>query len=216
MSAADRRTFVRTLGALSGMALLRPAESAALAAVSQGQWDLTWIDALKGKHRQVFDFGSRNLGVGRSPLRVPRNYLNAFRDVYAMADKDINTIVAIAYEAFPMNAGDALYEKFPIGERWQIKDPATGQWARRNIWLDTNSEPADATVKSLQSRGTIFWQCNNAFAGVVSEIAMAVGRPAPAVREELLAGFNRGVKMVPAHTMLLGLVQERGFTYEKI
>jgi len=30
-----------------------------------------------------------------------------------------------------------------------------------------------------------------------------------------LAGLNPGVRLVPAHTMMIGLVQERGFTYEK-
>jgi hypothetical protein len=36
------------------------------------------------------------------------------------------------------------------------------------------------------------------------------------VRAELIAGFNPGVRLIPAHTMLLGLAQERGCTYEQL
>ena len=36
------------------------------------------------------------------------------------------------------------------------------------------------------------------------------------VRAELIAGFVPGVKLVPAHTLLVGLVQERGFTYQRV
>ena len=35
-------------------------------------------------------------------------------------------------------------------------------------------------------------------------------------RREFLTGLNPGVKLVPAHTLLVGLAQERGFTYEKV
>ena len=34
------------------------------------------------------------------------------------------------------------------------------------------------------------------------------------VRADLLAGMMPGVHLVPAHTMLVGLAQEHGFTYE--
>ena len=34
--------------------------------------------------------------------------------------------------------------------------------------------------------------------------------------KELIAGLNPGVKLVPAHTMALGLAQEHGCTYEQI
>jgi hypothetical protein len=36
-----------------------------------------------------------------------------------------------------------------------------------------------------------------------------------AVRAELVAGLLPGVKLIPAHTMLIGLAQEHGCTYEK-
>lgn len=68
----------------------------------------------------------------------------------------------------------------------------------------------------MVKRGTIFWQCNNALNGVVQMLADAMKLEVPAVRAELVAGLMPGVHLVPAHTMALGLVQERGCTYEKM
>ena len=42
------------------------------------------------------------------------------------------------------------------------------------------------------------------------------GQTVEAVRAELIAGFNPGVRLVPAHTMALGLAQEHGCTDERL
>jgi len=50
---------------------------------------------------------------------------------------------------------------------------------------------------------------------VTRQLAQQTGKSPADVRADLVAGLNPGVKLVPAHTLLVGLVQERGFTYEK-
>jgi hypothetical protein len=218
----QRRSFLASVTSLAALAVVggsAEAHDAATAATRQqgeGKWDLSWLDQLKGKHRQVFDLGSRDLTVSGNPLRVPRNYMNAHKEVYGLPDSQINTLVGITYDAFPMNASDRIWLDYKLGERWKIKDPSTGQWAVRNIFLDNVGGSPSAGVRTLQSRGTIFWQCNNALGGVVTDLAEATGKKAETVRDELIAGFVPGVKLVPAHTMLLGLAQEHGFTYEKL
>ena len=88
----------------------------------------------------------------------------------------------------------------------------------RNVYLDGGKTPQEqgATVRGLQARRVIFWQCNNALHGVAAMVGEAVKRPAPEVYDELRAGLNPGVILVPAHTMLLGLCQERGCSYEAL
>jgi hypothetical protein len=186
--------------------------------VRHAPWDLTWLDDFNGVHRQVFDLDGRSPTANGNPLVVVRNWLNAHLDVYALSGANLNTCVGITSECFPMNASDALWTQYPIGEHWQIKDPTTGTWAKRNIWLDSKAAGtnADTSVRGLQSRGTIFWQCNNALNGVVYELANITGGQTEKVRADLVAGLNPGVKLVPAHTMLIGLVQERKFSYQKL
>ncbi len=212
--ARNRRSFMSVLTSLAGLTALHVTgtEAAAQAPTGTPAWDFAWIDELKGKHRQVFDMADTNPASEPPPLRLPRNYLDGFRDVYKQSFPDIQTIVGISGRAFNVNASDRLWEKYALGERSKIDDPTTGKPAIRNLYLD------DPTlgVKALQARGTIFWQCNIALNGTAQQLATAHKLPVAEVRADLLAGLNPGVKLVPSHVMALGLVQEHGATYVKI
>ncbi|MFN7979594.1 MAG: hypothetical protein U0P30_15780 [Vicinamibacterales bacterium] len=205
-----RRSFVSLLSWVAGLSAVPSTVEAAQA--SAGGFDLRWIDELKGRHIQVFDMADSDPASQPPPLRLPRNYMDGFRDVYRQAFPDIRTIVGISGRAFPVNASDRLWQKYGLGARGKIVDPATKQPAERNVFLD------DPTlgVKALQARGTVFWQCAIALDAVAQQLATAHQLPVPDVRADLAAGLNPGVRIVPSHVMALGLVQEKGATYVKI
>ncbi|HMA19322.1 MAG TPA: hypothetical protein VKO87_00895 [Gemmatimonadaceae bacterium] len=225
LSPQNRRAFINRISGISALALVAPTELAfgEQASSTSAPWDLSWLDSLKGKHKQVFDFGSleladRDILAGDTPLRVPRNYMNAHKEVYGLEHPEINTIVGITSSAFPMNANDEIWSKYSLGEKWKIKDSSTGTWAVRNLFSNPAAPFNDklSSLDALRHRGTIFWQCNNALNGVVQNLAAAMKLDPAKVREELVAGLMPGVRLVPAHTMALGLAQERGCTYEKL
>lgn len=211
----SRRSFFSTLSWVAGLSVFSAGASkvAAQGTLASAQnWDLKWMDDLKGQHKQVFDMADADPASEPPPLRLPRNYMDSFRDVYKLESPDVRTIVGISGRAFPVNASDHLWEKYGLGERSKIIDPKTNQPAVRNIYMD------DATlgVKALQARGTIFWQCAIALNSIAQQLANARKLPVAEVRADLAAGLNPGVRIVPSHVMALGLVQEKGFTYVKI
>lgn len=211
MHKPSRRNFISSLGAVAGASLL---PDIADAEQSPQGWDLTFVDGLTGKHRQVFDLMDTTIG-----LVVVKNWLDAWQTVYGLKHPDVNAIVAIAGKGFPINVSDALYAKFPIGELWQVHDPAAGgRPATKNLWFagDRPGMFAGAGVKPLQERGALFWMCNYALNAAAGRIATAVQKPQPEIYQELRAGLNPGVIVVPAHTMLVGIVQEKGFSYEVV
>lgn len=215
-----RRLFVSVLGALSATAALRPVLATSLPtppepATDPERWDLRWLDALRGRHRQVFDCGPIE---ELPPMHVVANWLDAYREIYGLEYPKVNAVVGIAGRAFPINASDALWARYQLGERWKLRDPATREWATRNIYLDApdGSPLARMSVRALQARGVVFWQCNNALKGVSERLATATSQAAGPIYDELRAGLNPGVILVPAHTMVIGLAQERGCTYEKL
>lgn len=217
----NRRSFLTSLGAISGLTFLAKTEKLeampSRIAAAASPWDLSWLDAFKGKHRQLFDFGKADVSE-ESHLLVVRNWLDAHKEVFGLESPEVNTIVGIAGHAYPLNASDSLWQSYPIGETWKIKDPKTGTWAKRNVYNDDDQKNGGGpfSISALAARGTAFWQCNNAFSFIVNSMAKTVGKPAEAVRAELLAGMMPGVHLVPAHTMLVGLAQEHGFTYESM
>ena len=210
MHTPSRRNFLTSVGALAGASLLPEIASAAQS--PQG-WDLSFVDRYTGKHKQVFDVMDTAIS-----LLVVKNWLDAWQSVYGLKHPDVNAIVAIAGKGFPINVRDAVYAN-PIGELWQVNDPATGgKPAMKNLWFagDRPGMFAGAGVKPLQDRGVLFWMCNNALNTAAGRIATAVQKPQPEIYQDLRAGLNPGVIVVPAHTMLVGIVQEKGFTYEVV
>ena len=130
----------------------------------------------------------------------------------------MSAIVGITHHAFPVNASDRIWKKYSLGERWHIKDGRTKDWATRNVFSDPAQEYTDqlTTVEALTRRGVVFWQCNNALKGVTATLATAMNMKPEDVQPDLIDGLMPGVKIVPAHTMALGLAQEHGFAYEKL
>ena len=208
-----RRSFISAVVSLAGVAAAQPSAAQGVSQTPklQGNWDLSWLDQLKGAHKQLYDLGSHDLASDPRPLRFARNFLDTFRDVYRLEFPDINTAIGISGPAFPMNASDRLWAKYRLGERSKIVDPATKQPAVRNIFLDG----PDISIKAMQARGTVFWQCNVALGVVAQQIATAMQMPVEEVRADLTAGLNPGVRLMPSHVMALALAQEHGFTYMK-
>jgi hypothetical protein len=209
----SRRTFMSLLTSFAGVTAIEAGGTQAPPQAGSPQnWDLRWIDDLKGPHKQVFDMADADPAAQPPPLRLPRNYMDGFRDVYKLEFPEVRTIVGISGHAFPVNASDRLWDKYALGERSKIVDPLTKKPAVRNVFMD------DATlgVKALQARGTIFWQCNIALTAIAQQLAQARQLAAPEVRADLIAGLNPGVRLIPSHVMMLGMVQEHGVTYVKI
>ena len=167
----NRRSFVSVLASLAGIAALdQDASAQTPARAATGQWDLSWFDAFKGRHKQMYDYGTWDLSEDTRPLRFVKNYLDTYRDVFGLQSPDVNTAVGIS-RAIAINLSDAMWQKYKIGERYKIVDPATKQPSVRNIFLSDG----DTSVKAMQARGTVFWQCNVAL-GLVSQQLAQAGR----------------------------------------
>ena len=217
---APRRTFLATIAGAAGARVLgallsgKRLEAAVVPSLApSAPWDLSWLDQLRGKHRQVFEVGKLEDVPG--PLHVVANYLDVWRDVYQLEYPDVNTVLSIAGSGFPINANDALWARYKLADRWRLSDSAGKEGTSHNVFVNAPaSDPKRASVTALQSRGTIFTQCDKALHGIARELALASHESADKVYEELVRGLNPGVRLVPANTMLVGLAQEHGCAYE--
>lgn len=176
-------------------------------------WDMSWLSRLTGRHKQVYDIAELGDGQG---LRTIRNYLNAYRDVFNLNPPEVTAVAAMINGGL-INFNDGIWSKYGFGEETKTKDPQTGTWVTHNIFRHAETGPlADCSVETLQARGVIFWQCNNALKGLTRRMATKMQMQPEAVRAELIAGLLPGVYLVPAHTMAIGMAQEHGCTYEAL
>ena len=218
-----RRTFLTgfaSLASLSGVALgdrradastARQASSSRTA--SSQKWDTAWLDEFRGKHKQLYDLMWHTLRP--NTLNPPMFFFDTHKEVSGLDYPDVNVVIGVN-TSFALNASDALWAKFKLGERSDVKDPSTGQPALRNVYLGTSTDDRRSSVHLLQSRGAVFIQCNVALSGAIASLAADLARPVSEVDAEVRAGLNPGVRIVPALTWAVGMLQERGFTYEKL
>ena len=175
-----------------------------------------WLDALKGKHRQLFYFPAAGGGI---PLVHILNYYETYNKAYGVADKDINAIGTFYGGVTFYGLNDAVWTKYRIGEFLETNDPKTGKPALINPW---RTEPvvlgmnlASASIESLQKRGATFILCNNALTIFSGMLAKARNLPADQVYADLKANILPGVTLVPGMVVAIEKAQERGIAYHR-
>ncbi|HXJ31576.1 MAG TPA: twin-arginine translocation signal domain-containing protein [Gemmatimonadales bacterium] len=219
---SERREFLETL-ALGGVALAVGACAtgsatsqaplpAAPPATKEGPWDSSWLDQLTAKHKQIFDIPTYSGGDG---LFYVKNYFNAHRDAFGTTFPDVQAVLGIHGEAYPIVFGDAIWAKYDFGRRVKAVDPRTGKPALRNVlWQPREGEEMyEFSVNALQPRGAKFILCNNVLRFVTRTLAQEKRATYAATRAELVGGLLPNVTVVPAMVVAIGLAQERGCAY---
>jgi len=220
----NRRSFLTSLTGLAsvgGVAIVSRSADAGIVrppvvqapVFPRQKWDTTWLASFKGRHKQVYDLLWHTLRP--NTLNPPMNYFEIHKELSGLEFPDVNVVIGANSTSFPINASDALWAKFKLGERYDIKDPGTGKPATRNVYLGAPGATG-SSVRTLQARGAVFLMCNNSLQGMATDWSREIGTSAADLHAELVAGLNPGVRVVPALTWAIGMLQEGGFTYEKL
>jgi hypothetical protein len=180
----QRRDFLRQASLLAAGSLAAGAiDPAALRAQgapggarAQGSPDMTWADRVTGRYKMCFDAHEISEGVC---LHQVRSFLAGYASTMGLTDRDLSAVLVIRHSAVPMVLGDALWEDGTFAETDELKDPATGEPAKRNPFINVaaGSRHAltwpDGALDTLMSRGVIVLACNLALANVAGRMANA-------------------------------------------
>lgn len=215
---SPRRRFLAGLGVLAAtVGLARLAEAGGrrppAAADSGAEPDEAWLRGLTGKHRQFFDVAGVRNGV---QLERMWNFYDAYREAYGQGDGDVSVLMGFHGPASAYVLNDAMYEKYALGKRMEVRDPLTGQTAVRNPFVRRLAEypwKADWSIEGLQARGARALWCNRSLRGYASMLAAESHGDAAAVAAELRANVLPGVTIVPAMILAANRAQEVGCAY---
>jgi hypothetical protein len=199
-----RRNFFSRIAGMSAFGLLGFATATvrAQAAESDGP---DWPGTLKGRHKQVFDVYEINRG---SPLGFTNNFLTP--------NESATAVLVFRHNGTPFALGSAIWEKYKIGETFQILDPETKAPAVKNPWFHPkpgvlgNSE---AALDRLLARGTVVGLCNVSFRGQSRRLAANAGVTVEEALKEWTANLIPGVTLIPSGTWGVNRAQEAGCTY---
>lgn len=221
LTPTPRRGFLGRIAALAAAAGAAPLLGGeARAQAPQASDHDRWLDALSGKHRQLFDMGA--IGGGLSLIHI-LNYFGTYTSAYGAKPGEVNAIGTFYGMTTLFGVNDAMWQKYAIGSALSFNDHKTGAPAVRNVWR-TEPEVAvgakklvlpNASIEALQGLGTTFILCNNALTFFAGELAAAHGMQAPAVLAELKANMLPKVVLVPAMVIAIQKAQDRGIAYNK-
>jgi intracellular sulfur oxidation DsrE/DsrF family protein len=217
MPASPRRSFIGRLfaGAATMAAGATPRLLGAATAADPGD---DWMKALTAPHRTVFDVSTHKNG---KPLGHAKNFLDGWRDAFKTPERDVNLVMGIHGEAAPFLFNDALWERYKIGQQYEVTDGETKSPALRNVFTSAHAAAAALvtpaqTIEALQQRGARFIICMNTIDNTSRKLAAASLGSYDEIHAAILAGLLPGVITVPAITVALTQLQEHGVKYEKV
>jgi hypothetical protein len=176
--------------------------------------------------RQLWDVS----GYDPHVLGSIKNALNGYQFGFGIKPAGIATALCLHDDGNAFAYGDAVWQKYNLGQALQAKDP-TGNAVRTNVFVSTRSpnDPSadpndpksmyqDATIEALQRRGTAVLVCHTAAAeqsrDFVQRGIAPPGMSAQAVLADLLAHVIPGSIVVPSMVAAIGLMQSRyGYAY---
>ena len=208
--ATDRRGFVGTLAALGLLDVLPRG------AVAQTPSQDPWLDAMKGKHRLLFDVPEPD---GGTALRHAHGYLDTWREAYGVGEQDVSLVVALYGRTTPWGVTDAMWEKYKLGAAIGLTDPTTSAPLVRNWFAHPKAgdpvgdgTPA-SSMEALQARGVVFLLCNHALTRWSLRLEKDGLGKAADIHADLTVHALPGVVIVPNVLVAMTKAFERGFGY---
>ena len=183
---------------------------------AETQWDVSWVDRLSGRHKQVFDAPEISEGT---ILHQARTWMRGYADVYQTTDADTNAVLVIRHAAVPMVLKDEVWDRMDWGKQLKLKDPTTGKHTRRNPFINVKRDDKhsmvwpDGGLDTLISRGCTVLACNLALMGQTGRVAEKLKLPREEARKLVFDNLLSGVIVMPSGIFAIGRAQEAGCHY---
>jgi hypothetical protein len=216
-----RREFLAQLGAATAM-LAGSGAGAALAAQETNEqpplsgrgdpkWDTSWLDQIaSAQYRVVFDANSISDGMA---LGLTGTFLDHYNEVHGTTDAQTRAVIVMRQLGTPLALGDAIWDKYKLGDELKINDRGTKEPTRRNPYYKAQGGEHDTSLETLRARGTILLLCNIAMNNWSSRHAEMVSRPVAEVRAEVAANLVPGTIVVPSGIFALIRAQNAGCAF---
>ncbi|MBX3133561.1 MAG: hypothetical protein KF689_09285 [Gemmatimonadaceae bacterium] len=177
----QRRDFLRRASVLAaGTLAAAPLGAAEPQPAVQGTWDMSWTERVTGRHKMAFDAHEVSEGVC---LHQARSFLQGYKDVYGLSDRDVSAVLIIRHSAVPMVMTDALWADGMLAEETKLKDPVTGEPTKRNPFINVPAGAQhaltwpDGALDTLISRGVVVLACDLALRNYAGRFARARSIP---------------------------------------
>lgn len=183
---------------------------------SSGEWDLTWVNRLTGKHKATFDCAEVESGYG---VWRAAAWAGQYMQFMGAAATDLSPVVILRHNAIALAMDQAFWDKYGIGKMKSVTHPVTQQPTDKNPALlsgDADGVPAPFDAAALQKqieRGVVALACNLALEDCV-QLVVKTDKVSPEdARKTAIAHMVPGVILQPSGVFAAVRAQEAGSSY---
>lgn len=216
----DRRDFLGQLavGALAvTQAAKRQPDLEAISpqpALAADEWDLSWVERIKGKHRALFD--CPEIEAGRGFLRA-LFWRTEYMQALGAKAEDLSAVVVFRHHGIALAMGQGYWDRYKIGKELKVQDPFTGDPTTKNpVLLPTKETPAalgDLSLGGFVASGGIVLGCWRAFKDCVARVAGMDGVDEKEAEKRARALLIPDVILQPSGVFAAIRAQEAGCAY---
>lgn len=191
----------------------------AAAAPAQVTWDMSWQQKL-GKYRTAYDAPEVQDGAA---LWFANAAMNGYKAAMQVPDGEFTPVLVLRHAAAIMVLNDAMWARLDAGTELKLKDPTTGEPAKRNPFIKWAQGDKHSLVSrtvaldALQERGAIVLTCNNALLGISARLR---GKEPSLTREQAVAAVREavlpGVYVMPNGIFACSAAQDAGCHYMRV
>lgn len=180
------------------------------------EWDLSWIDKIAAaKYRVALDGG--NAPAENAGADYAQRFLDQFHDVYDTREGDARAVIVFRQSGTVLGFNDSIWERYAVGERAKMDDPATKAPYRRNpIWKAAPGAPdyaVAASLETLTARGVIVLVCNLAAGNIAAALARGANKSAEEAQADVRKNLIPGALLVPSGVFGLIRAQNAGCAF---
>jgi hypothetical protein len=185
------------------------------------EWDMSWTRKL-GRYKTAYDAPEIQEGA---VLSYAASALSGYKQALHTAEREFTPVLVLRHLAAVMALDDAMWERLGLGESRKLKDPTTGEPAKRNPFLtyasgDAHSYTgAEATITKLLEQGAVLLVCNRAL-GAVGRALRAKDATAYPTQEAAMAEMRRhliaGAYLMPNGIFAVSAAQDAGCRYMRV
>lgn len=180
----------------------------------QSPFDDTWTTRVRAAaHKAVFDSPDVADGLALGHAAV---FMDNYHEMFGTRDEETVPVIVLRHQGTVIAMGDALWEKYELGKRTKLVDPATGEVAKRNPFVNVGKDDKHAviepgcTLPTLRSRGAVLLACNRALMHFAELKASEMKLNADDVKAEFRAGLVPGVILQPSGIYAVVRAEEAG------
>ena len=182
-------------------------------------WDMSWTKRL-GKYRTAYDSPEIMSGAA---LAYAHAAAAGYKAALGATDRDVTPVLILRHAASVMVLDDEMWDTIGIGQSRSLKDPTTGEPARRNPFINFKQGDkfsmisADTGVDTLMQRGAIVLACNNALRGSARQLReKQPSLTADAALAEIRRHVIPGAIVMPNGIFAVSAAQDAGCHYMRV